>query len=270
MHDLTHIGPRIVLKFSDNFFVTETVFFAVIIAVIIAVVLCLLARKLTKIPGRRQVVAEFIVKMIYNLVEGTMGKHCLGYAPYIGTLFIFLILCNMGGLFGIRPPTADVNFTFACAAVTFILIQSAAIRSHGVIGYIKHFGEPYPFLFPIKVVEEISFPISLSFRLFGNILGGVIIMALLFQLMEFVSEKLLHLPIPLLQAIVPLPGNFFFDIFEPILQAFIFSMLTMAFIAKAIVTEKAHEEVTTAVKTSKTVEATATAATGGAMATGSE
>jgi F-type H+-transporting ATPase subunit a len=240
MHDLTHIGPRIIIKFSDGFFITETVFFAVIIAIVLAVVLCLLARKLTKVPGRSQVIAELIVKTVYNLVENTMGKHCMAYAPYIGTLFLFLVLCNMGGLFGIRPPTSDINFTFACAGITFILIQRASIKSHGFIGYLKHFGDPYPFLVPIKIIEEISFPISLSFRLFGNIFGGVIIMALLFQLMEFLSEKVAHLPFPLFQAILPLPGNFFFDIFEPILQAFIFSMLTMAFIAKGIATKAEH------------------------------
>jgi F-type H+-transporting ATPase subunit a len=95
-------------------------------------------------------------------------------------------------------------------------------------------GEPYPFMYPIKIIEEISFPISLSFRLFGNILGGVIVMALVMSLFTYISEQLLHLPIPLFMAVLPLPMNAFFDIFEPVLQAFIFTMLTMAFISNAI------------------------------------
>jgi F-type H+-transporting ATPase subunit a len=95
-------------------------------------------------------------------------------------------------------------------------------------------------MLPIKVLEEFTFPISLSFRLFGNILAGVIIMALVFSGLGYLSEEILHLPIPVFEAVLPLPLNAFFDIFEPILQAFVFSMLSMSFIAKAIATHEDH------------------------------
>jgi F-type H+-transporting ATPase subunit a len=117
--------------------------------------------------------------------------------------------------------------------LVFFLIQINSIRSRGILGYARHFCEPVPFLLPFKILEEFTFPISLSFRLFGNILAGVIIMELFFEMLKGITEGW-HLPIPILQAVIPLPLNAFFDIFEPILQAFVFTMLTMSFIAKAI------------------------------------
>jgi len=235
VHDLNNLGPRIIIGFGDgSIFVTETVIFAIIIAIVMSVLALWMTNNMQRQPKGKQVVAEFIVQGIYKLVEDTMGKHNSNFAPYIGTLFIFLLFSNSLGIFGFRPVTADVNTAFALSLTTAFLMQYNGIRTMGFIGKIKHMGSPYPFMFPLKVIEELSFPISLGFRLFGNILGGAIVMALLFTSLETASEAL-HLPIPLLQAVIPLPGNFFFDIFEPILQAFIFTMLTMVFISMEIV-----------------------------------
>ncbi|MBK5245834.1 MAG: F0F1 ATP synthase subunit A [Peptostreptococcaceae bacterium] len=234
MHDLSNLGPRIILGFGDGgIFVTETVFFAIIIAITMSFLAFWMTHNMQRQPKGKQVVAEFIVQGIYKLVEDTMGKHNSNFAPYIGTLFIFLLFANSLGLLGFRPVTADVNTAFALSLTTAFLIQYHGFRTMGFIGKIKHMSSPYPFMFPLKVIEELSFPISLGFRLFGNILGGAIVMALLFTSLETASEAL-HLPIPLLQAVIPLPGNIFFDIFEPILQAFIFTMLTMVFISMEI------------------------------------
>jgi F-type H+-transporting ATPase subunit a len=164
-----------------------------------------------------------------------MGKRNLSFAPYIGTLFLFLLFGNMLGLLGFRPITADMNTTFAMSVLVFFLIQINAIRSAGVGHYLKHFAEPYPFMIPIKILEEFTFPVSLSFRLFGNILAGVIIVELAMEGLHAASIDTLHLPLPFLQVPIRLPLNLFFDLFEPVLQAFVFTMLTMSFIAKAIV-----------------------------------
>lgn len=227
------LGARKILGFGDVF-ITETVIFAWIVSIALIVFAYFATRDMKTIPKGAQAVAELIVESIYNLVAQTMGKHNLNFAPYIGTLFMFLIGGNALGLFGIRPVTANVNTTFALAALTFVLIHYNSIRSQTLLGYIKHLSSPYPFMLPINIIGEMSFPVSLSFRLFGNITGGMIIMELLFEGLTEISHSI-HLPIPFLNLAIPLPFNIFFDIFEAALQGFIFTMLTMVFISNGII-----------------------------------
>jgi F-type H+-transporting ATPase subunit a len=239
MHDMSNIGPRIILEFDsgplNGFYITETVFWALIVAIVLIIFTFVSTRNLQRYPKGIQAFAEFIVELVYKYVKDTMGPRNLVFAPFIGTLFLFLLLGNALGLLGFRPVTADLNTTFAMGGMVFILIQYNAIHSGGLKHYFKHFAEPYPFMIPIKILEEFTFPISLSFRIFGNILAGVIVMGLVLSGLSYLSEEVAHLPIPLFETVIPLPLNLFFDIFEPILQAFVFSMLTMSFIAKAIV-----------------------------------
>ena len=227
------VGPRIIIRFSNGIFITETVFWAVIVAVCMIIFALVATRNLKQYPRGVQLVCEIIVGFVYNFVKKTMGKHCVNYAPFIGSLFFFLLFCNALGLIGQRAATADVNFTFAMSIMIFFVIQLSGIRSRGIKGYLKHYAEPFAMMIPIKILEEIVFPISLAFRLFGNILAGFIIYELFMHLMATVSSNL-HLPIPLLQIGSPLPVNLFFDIFEPVLQAFVFSMLAMVFISRAV------------------------------------
>ena len=228
------LGPRIIFRFSNGVYITETVCWAVIVAIAMIIFALVATRNLKRDPTGLQAVSELIVEYVYSFVKNTMGKHNISFAPYIGTLFFFLLICNALGLLGQRAATADMNFTFAMSFLVFFLIQYNGIRSKGIKGYLTHFAEPFPFMIPIKIIEELVFPVSLAFRCFGNILAGFIIVELYMYMMHSFSDKL-HLPIPFLQAVTPLPVNAFFDIFEPFLQAFVFSMLTMAFIAKAIV-----------------------------------
>ena len=232
------LGPRIIFSIG-GLNITETVCYAWIISIVMIAFALISTRKMSRTPKGSQAFAELIVEFIYNLVGNTMGKQHTNFAPYIGTLFIFLIFGNSLGLLEQRPITADLNTTFALAGITFILIHYNAARTKTLKGYIKHLSDPYPFMLPINLVGELAFPLSLSFRLFGNITGGVIIMALLFGGLEGVTEGM-EITIPFLLIGVPLPANFFFDIFEPILQAFIFTMLTMVFIANGMSTQDHH------------------------------
>lgn len=216
-----------------NFYITETVIWAWIISIVMIIFALLATRKMKKIPKGLQAYAELIVDFIYNWVAQVMGKDKLKFAPYIGTLFIFILLGNLIGLFDIRPITTNINTTFALATITFVMIHYNAIKTRRLGGYIKHLSEPNFLMLPINLISELSFPLSLSFRLFGNILGGVIIMKLLYMLLENISS-LITGSIPILLIAIPLPLNFFFDIFESVLQAYVFSMLTMAFIANAV------------------------------------
>ncbi|MCI5897839.1 MAG: F0F1 ATP synthase subunit A [Firmicutes bacterium] len=234
MHDLNNLGSRKIIGFGDgSVFITETVLFAIIVAVVLIILALFLTRKMQQVPGKSQAIAEIIVETIYNMVGNNMGKHNLRFAPYIGTLMIFLIFCNATGLFGVRPVTADVNMTFGMSTITFFIIQVSSIKANGLGGYFHHLCKPMAFMLPLNILEQISLVLSLGFRLFGNIAGGMVIMAMIFSGLHAGCEAL-HLPIPILQAVIPLPANLFFDVFEPVLQAFIFTMLTMIFISKEL------------------------------------
>jgi len=235
------IGPRIIFRFSNGLFITESVCWAVIVAVALIIFTLVATRNLKQYPKGLQAVCELIVEFVYNFVKSNMGKHNVGFAPFIGTLFFYLLFCNALGLLGQRAATADMNFTFAMGIMIFCIIQYNSVKSKGIKRFFGHFADPpgLPFavkilMVPINIIEEFVFPVSLSFRIFGNILAGVIIMDLYLNMMKGVSDNF-GLPIPLFQTITPIPVNLFFDIFEPFLQAFVFSMLTMAFISKAIV-----------------------------------
>lgn len=170
-------------------------------------------------------IIEITVQSIQNLVTDTMGKDKMKFAPYIGTLALYLAVANLFGLIGFTPPTSDYNVTFALAIITFVLTQLFAIKSKGVGGFGKSFFEPFAFLFPINVIGELANPISLSFRLFGNILSGVIIMGLLYNALQGLWF-LIPVATPLLHG--------YFDVFAGLIQTFIFIMLTMVFISMAM------------------------------------
>lgn len=218
-------GPEIiwVIPFGENGIpITQTVVTTWFIMLVLFGLAIFLTRKMAVRPGKKQVVAEIIVDGIYNLTETTMGKKFKNFAPYIGTILLLVGVSNISGLFGLRPPTADLNTTLGLALITFVLIHTTGIRAKGIGGYMKGFLEPMPFLLPINLMGEIATPISLSFRLFGNILGGLIIMTLLYQALGWF-------------ALIPAPAilHMYFDLFAGLLQSFIFGMLTMVFISLA-------------------------------------
>lgn len=239
MNDMTNLGPKVIIWFDKGplagLQITETVIWAIIVSIFLIVLGVVSTRNLKRYPRGAQAIAEFIVDTVYSYVKNTMGRHNMAFAPLIGTLFLFLVISNAMGLFAFRPVTADMNTTFALAIMVFILIQYNAIKSGGIKRYLKGFAEPFPFMIPSNVVGELTFPVSLSFRLFGNMMAGVIVSTLVLNGLGQLSTGLLHLPIPLLQIGIPLPLNLFFDMFVAVIQALVFSMLAMVFISKAIV-----------------------------------
>ena len=233
------LGARIIISFGDgSVFITESTLWGLIVAAILAVLGIWLGSGLEKIPKGKQVIAEFIVGWLYKFTDANLGKENRGYAPYIGTIFGFILLGSSLGIFGIRPITASLNVTAALAVLTFLLIQSSAIRTHGVKGRIKEMCEPYPFMFPLEVIEACTLPVSLALRLFGNILGGLIVVELWMHLMEYLSSLVCN--VPFLRAVTVLPINAFFDMFEPVIQTYIFTLLTMINLYTAIKGTESH------------------------------
>lgn len=217
-------GPEIiwVLSFGDTQIpITQTVTTTWFIMAVLIGLSILLTRNLSLVPGKKQMVAEILVDTIYNLTETTMGKRFKNFAPYIGTLILFIGVANISGLLGLRPPTADLNTTMALALMTFILIHFMGFKSKGIGGYLKGFMEPMPFLLPLNIMGELATPISLSFRLFGNIVGGLIIMTLVYDALGNFA------------VLVPAVLHAYFDLFAGLLQSFIFAMLTMVFVSLA-------------------------------------
>ncbi|MFW5648637.1 MAG: F0F1 ATP synthase subunit A [Candidatus Alkaliphilus sp. MAG34] len=227
-------GARIIdvagFQISETILVTWIVM-AVLIALAIAARIVL--KRFEAVPSGAQNVIELVVEFINNLTMDTMGEHNRGFAPFIGTMFIFVLFLNIIGLFGLKPPTSDVNTTLGFGVLTFLVIQVSAMHKKGVKGHVKGYFEPMPLLFPVNVIGDLATPISLGFRLFGNVIGGVIIGFLLYGALGALSSKL-GMSIPIFQAIVPIFAHAYFDLFSGFLQSFIFVMLTMIFITNAV------------------------------------
>lgn len=216
-------GPEIiwVIPIGNGIPVTQTVTTTWFIMGLLLLGAFLLTRKMSLVPGKKQVVAEILVDGIYNLTETTMGKKFTNFAPYVGTIMLLIGISNISGLLGLRPPTADLNTTMGLALMTFVLIHATGFKHKGFGGYLKGFLDPMPFLLPLNILGELATPISLSFRLFGNIVGGLIIMTLVYNALGNLA------------VLVPAVLHAYFDLFAGLLQSFIFAMLTMVFVSLA-------------------------------------
>ncbi len=173
-------------------------------------------------PSTFILIVEFFKETVDGLVKSTMGEHNMKFGPFIFALFSFLIISNLMGLIGLDSPTANYSVTLALALITFVLSQYFSIKSSGLGGHIKGYFEPFVLLSPLNIIGDLANPVSLSFRLFGNVLSGGLIMTLIRAGFGNLS--------PLIAA----PLQIYFDIFSGVLQAFIFTMLTMVFIASGI------------------------------------
>jgi len=233
-------GPKILWTIPDTVPliggqpITETMRNAWIVMVFILCLCLFLTSRMEKIPKGKQCLAEKAVLMIDNLVDTTMGPDCRAYSPYIATLLLSSFCGSMASLFFMRPVTGDLNTTLGWALITFALIVFNNIKYKGLGGYLKGFLEPIFVMAPLNVLSEVATPISMSFRHFGNIAGGLVITTLLTAALGALSRLVLgFLPVPLLQ--IGLPGvlSLYFDLFTSAMQAFIFSMLTMAYVGSA-------------------------------------
>lgn len=226
-----------IIELANGFRISETVVTSWIIMIALIIASLLLTRNLKIVPTSKvQIMLEYAVITLRNLVRSNMGddveKRMPNMLPYIGSLFLFFVCSNLIGLLGFKSPTTDVDTTLAWALITCFLIYYQGMKAKGP-SYWKGLLEPVPLLLPLNIVSEFARPISLTFRPFGNILGGTVIMGLLYQLLAFISSLIPNVSIPFLQLIIPVPLHFYFDLFAGFLQAFIFIMLTMVFVSNA-------------------------------------
>jgi len=240
--------------FGFTIYIDTLIMILVVLAIIGGLVTWARVRGLTEeAPTGIQNVLEMAIEFVGGLVDETIGERGRRVAPIVITMFIFILISNWVGLVppvGIHfsSPTADLNSTLALALVTFFLVHYYAIRNRGFLGYLKHYLEPFPVLAPINLLEELSKPITLSFRLFGNILAGEVMLLVLaffaggflLGVGQIVQGTFPHVLIGSLAA-VGVVAVFVFDviwigfsIFIGAIQAFIFTMLSIAYFGQAM------------------------------------
>lgn len=182
-------------------------------------------KKATDVPSGFQNVIEMMVELLDSIANGAMGKWAPGFRNYIGTIFIFILFSNISGLLGLRPPTADYGTTLALALISFFVIHINQFKHQKVkdiwAGMCSPLPPWLPIWFPISLIGELAVPVSLSLRLFANVLSGTVIMALVYGLLGQFA------------VIWPAALHVYFDLFSGAIQTYVFCMLTMTYIADA-------------------------------------
>ncbi|OPY87596.1 MAG: ATP synthase subunit a [Smithella sp. PtaU1.Bin162] len=212
--------------FLENHYIPAHVAYTLLVVVLLALLSFLATRRLETYPGRLQNVMETIITTLNELLQNTMGHHARRFFPLIATLGIFILTSNLLGIIpGFESPTANINTTASMAVVVFVSTHVVGVMTHGW-KYVKQFLGPVwwltPLMMPIEIISHLSRPLSLTVRLFGNIMGEDIVLAVVLLL------------VPLL---VPLPV-FALMIFTSLIQTLVFMLLAMMYIAGAL--EEGH------------------------------
>ena len=213
--------------FGQTVWITTTHVCVLIVMLVIigfSIAAGLAVKHASDVPGTFQNIAEMVVEMLDKMIGGVMGKFSPGFRNYIGTIFIFILLSNISGLFGLRPPTADYGVTLALGIITFTLIHFNKFKHQKVKGVIAGLCDPWPIWAPINVIGDVAVPISLSLRLFANVLSGTVMLALVYGLLSKIA------------IVWPAALHVYFDLFSGAIQTYVFCMLTMTYITDACTT----------------------------------
>lgn len=220
--------------------ITETQVNSLLVILVIWALCVFLTHDLKVRPTtRRQIIAEFLVEKATHLVSENMGAKFIGFTPFIAAILALSALSSLLSLLGMYPPTADLNTVLGWALLVFGMITFYKIKTNGFGGYLKSFTTPIVVFTPFNILGEIATPVSMAFRHFGNVVSGTVISALVYAALAALSTLLFGwLPgilgkIPFLQVGIPAILSIYFDLFSSCIQAFIFAMLTMLYIAGA-------------------------------------
>lgn len=198
----------------------ESVAVTWIIMAVLVLLSKLLVRNLSvESPGRVQLFLESSIGFLRDFFVDLVGEEGKGYVPYLISTAIFIGAANLIGIVGFVPPTKDLNMTAALAIISIAVIEYAGFHKKGAKGFLKSFAEPVAIILPINILEVFIRPVSLCMRLFGNVLGSFVVM------------ELIKLVVPLF---VPIPFSFYFDIFDGLIQAYVFVFLTALFIKESL------------------------------------
>ncbi len=219
MEDITQV-PQWILQLGNYQFVlnSETLIMSWLVMAMLILFAIVATRKISILPGSYQTLAEMMIKTFEGLVNDALDEGNRHYFPLIITLFMFLWISNMLGVIPyLSEPTKDLNTPLAYGILGFVISHYAGIKTKGLKAYASEYVQPMFFMAPLNVIGELSKVVSISFRLFGNIMGGSIIIMV-------VSHLVYNLVLPPLL-------NVFFGIFVGTIQAFVFTMLTLVYIS---------------------------------------
>lgn len=197
----------------------DTVVTWIIMAVLVLVSIVMVRNLKVENPGKKQIFLETAIGGLYAFFDDILGEKGRRYIPYLMTVAVYIGFSNLIGLFGFKPPTKALNVTAALALMSIILIEYSGIHAKGVKKWVKSFAEPIAIVAPINVLELFIRPLSLCMRLFGNVLGAFVVM------------ELLKLVVPVF---IPVAFSCYFDIFDGLIQAYVFVFLTSLFVKEAI------------------------------------
>lgn len=189
-------GPYIyfTIPILGGIHITQTTLSLFIVTVLLGIGGYLIGRRLTKRPGKMQVLVEKGVMMLHNMVKDTMGEHNAHWTPYIGTIFLSSICGSFIGLTGfLRSSTADLSVTLTWGVMTSVIIWYQSIKRNGFVGWLKGFTEPVVVMTPMNIISEIAQPVSMAFRHFGNVAGGGVITSIIYTALGMASAALLNL-----------------------------------------------------------------------------
>ena len=215
--------------FGHEVWITTTHICLLIVMLVLIIFSMVAGHKMKKgkdVPDGFQNFVELIVEKLDGMVKGVMGNSAKKFANYIGSIFIFIIISNISGLFGLRPPTADYGVTLPLGVLTFVLIHFNQFKYNKPKAIWRDMCSPLPpwlpIWLPINIISELAVPVSLSLRLFANVLSGTVMMALVYGLLKFIAigwPAVLHV---------------YFDLFSGAIQTYVFCMLTMTYIKNQI------------------------------------
>ena len=269
--------------------ITQTTVSFLLVTILLCTASILLGKNLQKRPTGIQVLVEKGVEMIYNLTASAMGEHNIGWAPFMGTIFLCSICGSLIGLTGfLRSATADLSCVLVWAVMVSVIIWHNNIKNNGFVGWLKGFTEPIVVMTPMNIISEIAQPISMAFRHFGNVAGGGVISSIIYTAFALLSTLVLNLiascgwlmgailmavgvglwflgmkkaklapkilaavsfvlglfgllqalgilsGVPILSFGIPAVLSCYFDLFSGFVQALVFTLLSMVYIAGAL------------------------------------
>jgi F-type H+-transporting ATPase subunit a len=226
------LHPIYGLHLLDERIIPEPVLISLVMMVLMGLACFLLTRRLSiHRPSKVQAALELAVSALQNMANGMIGPEGPRHLPLVGTFFIYILFMNLAGLIPLwKSPTSNLNITLSLALIAFVYVQYQGIRANGVVGYMKHFvGEPWQMFLlnvPLHIMGELARPISLCFRLFGNIFGEDTVVAILLML----GVGFFPLYFPML----------FLVIFTSFVQAMVFTMLVCVYLAGFVAHEDDH------------------------------